>query len=90
MVSRLYASTRSLWEQVDQAFARLGIGRGRPRRWVELMILYVSGLILLEKGQTALHMAQFLPARAHDALNRLLRTLPWSTERLIVGLIRWK
>ena len=39
MVSRLYASTRSLWEQVDQAFARLGIGRGRPRRWVELMIL---------------------------------------------------
>jgi len=89
MVSRRYASTRSLWEQVNQAFARLGIGRGRPRRWVELMILYVSGLILLEKGQTALHMAQFLLARAHDALNRLLRTLPWSTERLNVGLIRW-
>ena len=89
MVSRLYASTRSLWEQVETVFAQLDIGRGRQRRLVELMALYTAGLILLEKGQTAVRMATVLPARAHDALNRLLRVLPWSPHRLLLGLIRW-
>jgi DDE superfamily endonuclease len=89
MVSRLYASTRSLWEQVEQAIAVLDVGRGRPRRVVEVMALYVTGLILLEKGQTAVRIATVLPGRAHDALNRLLRVLPWSPQHLILGLIRW-
>jgi len=53
------------------------------------MALYVVGLILLEKGQTAVRIATVLPARTHDALNRLLRVLPWSPQQLILGLIRW-
>lgn len=89
MVSRLYASTRSLWEQVETTIAALDVGRGRPRRVVEVMALYVTGLILLEKGQTAVRIATVLPGRAHDALNRLLRVLPWSPQHLILGLIRW-
>lgn len=89
MVSRLYPSTQPLWEIVETVFATLGLGRGRPRRLVELMRLYVAGLILLEKGQTAARIAAVLPARAHDALNGLLRVLPWSPQRLIVSLIRW-
>jgi hypothetical protein len=56
---------------------------------VELIAWYVAGLILLEKGQTAVRMSMVLPARAHDALNRLLRVLPWSPQQLILGLIRW-
>ncbi len=89
MVSRLYPSTHRLWEQIIVIIAELGVGRGRPRRVVELMAWYVAGLILLEKGQTAVRMATVLPARAHDALNRLLRVLPWSPQQLILGLIRW-
>jgi len=89
MVSRLYANTRSLWEQVTTAVAALEVGRGRPGRVVEVMALYVTGLILLEKSQTAVRIATVLPGRAHDALNRLLRVLPWSPHQLILGLIRW-
>jgi len=73
MVSRLYANTRSLWEQVNATVTALGVGRGRSRRLVEVIALYVTGLILLEKGQTAVRIATVLPGRAHDALNRLLR-----------------
>lgn len=89
MVSRLYANTRSLWEQVETAVAALDVGRGRPHRLVEVIALYVTGLILLEKSQTAVRIATVLPGRAHDTLNRLLRVLPWSPQQLILGLIRW-
>jgi hypothetical protein len=89
MVSRLYPSTRSLWEQINGIMRELEIDRGRPRRVFELMTLYVAGLILLEKGQTAVRIATVLPGRAHDALNRLLRVLRWSPQRLVLGLIRW-
>ncbi len=89
MVSRLYPSTRKLWEQTRSILIALGVGQGRPRRLVELMALYVAGLILLEKGQTAVRITRVLPARAHDALNRLLRTMPWSPQRLLLGLARW-
>jgi hypothetical protein len=89
VVSRLYPTTRHLWEQIVAILSDLGVGHGRPGHLVELMALYVAGLILLEKGQTAVRIATVLPGRAHDALNRLLRTLPWSPQRLILGLIRW-
>jgi len=89
MVSRLYASTRSLWEQVETAITALDVGRGRSRRLVELMALYITGLILLERDQTAVRIATVLPGRAHDALNRLLRVLPWSPHHLILSVIRW-
>jgi hypothetical protein len=48
-----WTNTHRLWEVVETAFADLGIQRGRQRRLVDLMVLYVVGLILLEKGQTA-------------------------------------
>jgi hypothetical protein len=89
MVSRLYPSTRYLWRQIKGIMMDLEIDRGRPRRVVELMALYVAGLILLEKGQTAVRIATILAGRAHHALNRLLRVLPWSPQRLVLGLIRW-
>lgn len=89
MVSRLYPSTRRLWEQIETVFADLRVGRGRPRLVVELMMSYVAGLILLEKGQTAVRITSVLPARAHDAVNRFLRVLPWAPQRLILSLIRW-
>lgn len=89
MVSRLYPSTRHLWEQITTILRALGMGRGRPRHVVELMALYVAGLILLDTSQTAVRIATVLPARAHDALNRLLRVLPWSSHSLVLGLIRW-
>lgn len=89
MVSRLYPSTHRLWKGIQRAFTDLGIGQGRLHRLVELMALYVAGLILLDKGQTAVRMATVLPVQAHDAFNRLLRVLPWSPHRLVAGLIRW-
>lgn len=89
MVSRLYPSTRHLWEQITTIIIALGVGRGRFRRLAELMALYVAGLILLEKNQTAVRITTVLPGRAHDALNRLLRVLPWSPQYLILELIRW-
>jgi len=69
MVSRLYPCTRHLWEQIGSLIAELGVGRGRPRHVAESIAWYVAGLILLEKGQTAVRMATVLPPRAHDALN---------------------
>ena len=89
MVSRLYPSTRRLWEQIKAILTELEIGRGRPHHLVDLMAWYVAGLILLEKGQTAVRIATVLPARAHDALNRLMRVLPWSPQQLVLSLIRW-
>jgi hypothetical protein len=77
------------WEQVETAMATLDVGRGQPRRLVEVMALYVTGLILLEKAQTGVRIATVLPGRAHDALNRLLWILPWSPHQLILGLVRW-
>ena len=50
MVSRLCANIRSLWEQVETAVAALDVGRGRPHRLVEVIALYATGLILLEKS----------------------------------------
>jgi hypothetical protein len=89
MVSRLYPSTHRLWAQIKTRLRELDVGRGRPRHLVELMGLYIAGLLLLEKSQTAVRIATVLPARTHDALNRLLRVLPWSSQQLITGLIRW-
>ena len=48
-----------------------------------LIALYVTGLILLEARPTQTHVTHVLPGRCHDALNRLLRTTPWSTRALM-------
>jgi hypothetical protein len=42
----------------------------------------VTGLILLDARPTQTRVARRLPGRDHDALNRLLRTMPWSSRAL--------
>src|SRR3712207_9149730 len=86
MTSRLYRTTRPLAAQIALMLGRLGIsGVGSPTT-VALIALYVSGLILLDGRQTQTRVALFLPGRAHDALNRLLRVMPLST-RTLMGLL---
>src|SRR5215203_6808905 len=51
--------------------------------------VYVVGLILLDGRQPQTRVALFLPGRAHDALNRLLRVMPLSTRALMGLLIAW-
>jgi hypothetical protein len=65
---------------------RLGISGVASPTTAALIALYVSGLILLDGRQTQTRVALFLPARAHDALNRLLRVVPLST-RALMGLL---
>lgn len=87
MTSRLYRTTRPLAAQVALMVDRLGVRAvvGSPTT-VALIALYVSGLVLLDGRQTQTRVALFLPSRAHDALNRLLRVMPLST-RALMGLL---
>jgi hypothetical protein len=52
----------------------------------DLLCLYVTGLILLDKRQNATRITRFLPGRCHDALNRLLRVMFVST-RVVMALL---
>ena len=89
MALRLYRTTRCLYRQVEAAMrtlhlpARLG---GSPTL-LGLIALYVTGLVLLEARPSQVRISTALPARGHDALNRLLRTMPWSTRALMGGLL---
>ncbi len=86
MASRLYSSTRQLYRQVERMLCRLQVTTlGTPTLGV-LMALYVTGLILLDGRPTQTRVARFLPGRCHDALNRLLGVMPWST-RALMGLL---
>lgn len=87
MASRLYRTTQQLYRQVEAVLSRLGLkGVGSPTL-VGLIALYVTGLILLDRRPTQTRVAAFLPARCHDALNRLLRVMPLSTRALMRVLI---
>jgi hypothetical protein len=87
MASRLYRTTRDLYRAVSEVLQRLGVtGLGSPTL-VALLTLAVSGLILLDRRPTQTRVAQVLPGRCHDALNRLVRCMPWSTRRLTCLLI---
>ncbi len=89
VASRLYVTTRRLYEQVALALSRLGVGEIGSPTTVVLMALYVSGLIILDERQTQTRVALFLPGRAHDALGRLLRLMPLSTRALFGLVITW-
>lgn len=89
MASRLYRTTQPLAARVTLVLGRLGISRVGSPTTAALIALYVSGLILLDGRQTQTRVARFLPARAHDALNRLLRVMPLSTRALMVLLREW-
>lgn len=86
MASRLYGTTRALYLAVAAVMQRLGVMRLGSPTWAALMTLSVTGLILLDVHPTQTRVAQFLPARCHDALNRLLRVMPFST-RSLMGLL---
>jgi len=89
MASRLYSNTRQLYCQVAASLAALGIVVLGSPTLVGLIGLYVTGLILLDVRQTQTRVAHFLPARFHDALNRLLRLMPLSTRATMGLLVTW-
>jgi DDE superfamily endonuclease len=89
VASRLYRTTRPLYLQVTQILDQLGIATiGSPTTAI-LIALYVTGLILLDARPTQTRVTRVLPGRCHDALNRLLRTTPWSTRKLLAPLVAW-
>jgi DDE superfamily endonuclease len=89
VASRLYRTTRPLYLQVVRALDQLGLAAvGSPTTAV-LIALYVTGLIVLDARPTQTRVTRVLPGRCHDALNRLLRTTPWSTRVLASLLVAW-
>lgn len=89
MTSRLYITTRKLFGQVFARLKRLGVGSCMSALSLSLLALYICGLLLHEKNQNATRMALWLPARAHDAINRLLTQHRLSTRQLFGCLIEW-
>ncbi len=80
MTSRLYPITIQLFQQVFASLRRLGFA---------MTVVYVCGLLLLDRRQTATRIADWLPGSAHDALNRLLVHPPITTRRLFDHVIQW-
>lgn len=89
MASRLYPATRRLFWQVVSALQQLRLQSVLTPTSFALMALYLCGLILLDRRQTPWRMQAWLPARCHDALNRLLRVGSFSTRALFAPLTDW-
>ena len=89
MASRLYSTTRPLYTQVARLLGQLGLASLGSPTTAALIVLYVTGLILLDAHQTQTRVTRFLPGRCHDALNRLLRMMPLSTRALMGLLVAW-
>jgi len=89
MALRLYRTTRRLYGQVEGALRSVDLvpAVGRNPTTFGLVVLYVTGLLLLDARPTQTRISAKLPARGHDALNRLLRTMPLSTRALMAGAI---
>ena len=87
MALRLYRTTRRLYDQVTTALRRLQVSAavGDNPTLFGVIALYVTGLVLLDARPSQTRISRVLPARAHDALNRLLRSAPWSTRALLRG-----
>lgn len=86
MASRLYRTTRQLYLHVQQCLHRLGASTLGTPTLLGLIALYVTGVLLLDARPTQTRVTRVLPARCHDALNRLLRTMPLST-RAVLGVL---
>jgi hypothetical protein len=82
MASRLYRTTRQLYLRVEAALIRLHLQTLGTSTLAALIAVTVTGLILLDARPTQTRVARRLLGRCHDALNRLLRTMPWSTRAL--------
>lgn len=69
MASRLYRTTRRLYECVEAALRRLGVPALSTPTWAMLLAWVVTGLILFDARPTQTRVACFLSGRCHDALN---------------------
>ena len=87
MALRLYRTTQWLYGQVTATLQVLHVPAavGHNPTLFGLVALYVTGLVLLDARPSQTRISQVLPARQHDALNRLLRTVPLSTRALLAG-----
>lgn len=83
MTSRLYPTTRFLYIQITAVLQGLGVATVTSPTQFELLCLYVTGLVLLDRRQNNKRISRWLPGRCHDALNRLLRTMPLSSRVLM-------
>ena len=89
MASRLYPTTRHLFRQVVRSLQAFGLGAILSPLVLGLMAIYITGLLLLDRRQNGTRIADWLPARAHDALNRLLRLHKVSTRAMMQAVIEW-
>jgi hypothetical protein len=89
MTSRLYATTRRLFRQVFGKLKILGLWSVLTPLSFGLLAIYICGLLLLERRQTATRLSDWLPGRAHDALNRLLTQHALSTRALFQAILAW-
>jgi hypothetical protein len=67
VASRLYRTTRLLYDQVTPVLDGLGVAAVGSATTAALVGLYVTGL-LLDARPTQTRVARFLPGRRHDAL----------------------
>ncbi|HEV2121770.1 MAG TPA: hypothetical protein VGW38_03220 [Chloroflexota bacterium] len=87
MASRLYRTTRRLYQCVEAVVQRLHVSAlGTPTLAI-LIAWSVTGLILLAARPTQTRVARMLPGRCHAARHRRLRTMPLST-RALTALLR--
>ncbi|HYQ92178.1 MAG TPA: transposase [Candidatus Competibacteraceae bacterium] len=86
MASRLYRTTRRLYEAVEAVLRALGVPVLGTPTWAMLLGWVVTGLILLDARPTQTRVARLLPGRCHDALNRWYRLMPFSS-RALMGLL---
>ncbi len=89
MASRLYGTTRQLFVRVSAVLGQFGLNGVMSPTAFALLAVYVTGLVLLDRRQTPWRMQLWLPARSHDALNRLLRMMPMSTRVIMGSLALW-
>ena len=89
MASRLYPITRWLFGQVVENLKVVGLKVILSPLVFSLMAIYITGLILLDRRQNGTRISNWLPARAHDAINRLLRIHKVSTRAMMRAVIGW-
>ena len=89
MTSRLYPTTRRLFQQVFRGLKALGLGTVLSPLSFALLAMYITGLVLLDRRQNGTRIADWLPARCHDAINRLLRTHDISSRALMKTVTAW-
>lgn len=54
-----------------------------------MLAIYISGLLLLDRRQNGTRISKWLPARCHDAINRLLRNPDTSSRLLMKTVLEW-